>query len=771
MTNSNLSHRRILDDVDPSHEQLLIFVFCGMTLGAIITHFLSRYKTGLPYTVVVFLVGGIISLIIDSDANLAHFENSLKSWKKIDPELLLYLFLPALLFGEAMSLKWYNVKAVFSQALLLAGPGVLFGAYTMALFLYLCMPLNWSWYMCMLFGSILSATDPVAVVALLKDAGADPKLTILIIGESLMNDGTAMVLFTLYFKMMEGHKYDGGDIILFFLKECVGAPLLGALMGLVGVFWLSKASNPLSPVDITIQIVITVVCAYLVFFVAQYECEISGVLACCSAGIMFAWLAPPLILEHETMHSVWGFIEWMGNTLIFLLAGLIIGGSKEETHISRIDYLYVVVLYTALMGIRCLNITIFYPLLSRLGLKCSVEDAKFMSWAGLRGALAVALSLVVYGEYEELGISERDADKLFFYCGGVATLTLVINATTAQAVLKSLGLLKDENNVFDLSQLNSVRTRLHQELMHDLVGIDLGHGYCIDGPDECKEHIASVITPEVISRNVSLLAHYESAMTETSDRMAVQVALMSRHKRVEDMLQCGDRYYHPEIISFFRTTFLEILRSQYWRFVEESKLPRQALVTQTLLYSVDSALRRVWNVSGRDWTFLQKEMQPDRLVDFLNFFPLLQRIPLLMRLRDKLETRRMYFKIYLLSSFIEAHERTQKQFSAMASATVSPSSSSSDKGSCHEFPEQTKVLEESAQSVSEAREHLGSLNREVVSSVLVEQASRMLLAKEIKHIQELLEEGLLNQRVAEKFLEVVSDDLRALDSEQKKTFE
>ena len=81
---------------------------------------------------------------------------------------------------------------------------------------------DWDWKLCFVFASIVSATDPVAVVAILKSAGASPQLTTLIIGESLMNDGSAMIFFTLFFGMLEGKTYSGGDIFLYFLEMIIG---------------------------------------------------------------------------------------------------------------------------------------------------------------------------------------------------------------------------------------------------------------------------------------------------------------------------------------------------------------------------------------------------------------------------------------------------------------------------------------------------------------------------------------------------------------------
>lgn len=103
--------------------------------------------------------------------------------------------------------------------------------------------------------------------------------------------------------------------------------------------------RPLSSIDTTVQTAITVCCAYLVFFTAQFSAEVSGVLACCAAGLMLSWLAPPLILDPHTLHTIWGFIEWVGNTLIFLLAGLIIGGTQEESTINISDVGYTIILY------------------------------------------------------------------------------------------------------------------------------------------------------------------------------------------------------------------------------------------------------------------------------------------------------------------------------------------------------------------------------------------------------------------------------------------
>ena len=325
--------------------------------------------------------------------SLGIFTESINDWVNIDADLLLFAFLPPLIFGEAMNLNFYHVRGGFLQAVILAGPGVLIGAALVGVITKYMLPYNWSWNLAMCFGSILSATDPVAVVSLLKSAGASPKLTILIVGESLLNDGTAMVLFIIFYESLNGRHYTAGSITAFFAAACLGSVFLGLGCGILIIRWLRTANRPLKEIDTTIQIAITITSAYLIFFLAQYVLQISGVLACCGAGIILAWLAPPIILSHETMHNVWGMIEWVLNTLIFLLAGLIIG-NRVIDKVAIADWFYVVVLYIILMGGRLLTIGMLFPFISTIGHKCSRNEAIFMSWAGLRGVRTLKFHLL-----------------------------------------------------------------------------------------------------------------------------------------------------------------------------------------------------------------------------------------------------------------------------------------------------------------------------------------------------------------------------------------
>lgn len=145
----------------PEAQIMIVFLFFALVLGAVINLLLVRFAPSLPYTVVVFTMGATMTFIFSTFPDDNVMKQSEVLWNGFEPELLLYVFLPVLLFGEAMSLNFYHVRRAFASAVVLAGPGVLFGTFLMATVMKYILPYGWNWNLCLIFGSIMSATDPV----------------------------------------------------------------------------------------------------------------------------------------------------------------------------------------------------------------------------------------------------------------------------------------------------------------------------------------------------------------------------------------------------------------------------------------------------------------------------------------------------------------------------------------------------------------------------------------------------------------------------------
>merc|ERR1719419_801884 len=265
-------------------------------MGTATEHLRDHYAPSIPYTVAIFLEGLIVDWLAEWDrkytlvsitSSKSHTEEtvylyvwpdddwtmqkSIDMWAAIDGHLLLYTFLPALLFGEAMTLNVHMFMQTFFQCLLLACPGVLLGTFATGFAAMKILPYDWNFNFAMAFGSILAATDPVAVVSLLKSVGASSKLTMQITGESLMNDGTAIVLFDLFMRFYTHEELAPEDILTFFLQMTLGGPLIGICIGLVAVIWMGYATRRFSHSDIRVQTSITICVAYITFFLAESE--------------------------------------------------------------------------------------------------------------------------------------------------------------------------------------------------------------------------------------------------------------------------------------------------------------------------------------------------------------------------------------------------------------------------------------------------------------------------------------------------------------------
>ena len=289
-----------------------------------------------------------------------------------------------------------------------------------------------------MFGAILSATDPVAVVALLKELGVSKRLSTLIEGESLLNDGTALVAFEVFLEIALGESLGGDDIIVLFVRLSIGGPLVGIACGVISSWWLKRIYD-----DPTLEIAVTFFTCYMTFWIAELSgAHVSGILALVSLGFYMSGVGKTYISvrSENDLHAFWKFMGWTGETLIFILSGVIIGNKVfAEGRFEGTDFALLVVFYVMLTIIRFLIIAMFYPVLKTSGYGTTWQDSFVMAYGGLRGAVGLTLALIVFHEHE---LGHRLKELVLFHTAGIAIMTLLINGTTTGYWINKLGLSK-----------------------------------------------------------------------------------------------------------------------------------------------------------------------------------------------------------------------------------------------------------------------------------------------------------------------------------------
>ena len=243
-------------------------------------------------------------------------------------------------------------------------------------------------------------------------------------------------------------------ILIYFLRVSLGGPLFGVIVGLFSYWWMSYATQKHYESDAIIQLAITVLCAYLSFFLGEGGFEVSGVLACVFAALVLARYAWPIVNSHEALESVWHAFEYFGNTIIFFLTGVIIHRaivpcvdtrlgfesscqSHSTTEFGPGHFIWMVAFFCIMLLVRGVMIVLCYPVLKNLGYGTSPKDSAFMVWAGLRGAVGISLAILVV----QNGGDERAGQEILFLVSGLAFLTLLVSGTTSGALLRYWGMI------------------------------------------------------------------------------------------------------------------------------------------------------------------------------------------------------------------------------------------------------------------------------------------------------------------------------------------
>eukprot|EP00227_Mantoniella_beaufortii_P003899 CAMPEP_0197607832 /NCGR_PEP_ID=MMETSP1326-20131121/47889_1 /TAXON_ID=1155430 /ORGANISM="Genus nov. species nov., Strain RCC2288" /LENGTH=858 /DNA_ID=CAMNT_0043175941 /DNA_START=220 /DNA_END=2796 /DNA_ORIENTATION=+ len=548
------------------HYALTYLVFM-LSIGALCYQFDAEIP--IPYTVTLLVAGMLIGLVHEaSDHGLGSLSVSINMWTQIDPHVLLFTFLPALLFGDAISMEFSSIRKAFGQMLLLATAGVALGAFLCALVPMYVFDYGWNWNYCMLIGSILAATDPVAVVSMLKECGASQNLSTIIAGEAMLNDGTAVVFYLLFLDLATGATYTTGEIVKFFAQMALAGPAVGIAVGMACVWWIMRGK------DATIEITLFFIAAYAAMIASEQEGGASGVLAVVAAGIFVATFAWPYVDDHHSMHHVWHWLEWVGNTLIFLLAGTILGAKFHDTEsIRAVDWGYMFLNWVAINVARFVVVAALFPFLRNMGSGLTWQEAVFMAWGGLRGAVGLAMAIAVAHTPQFHG---ADGERFLFHVGGMALLTLVINGTTGAALLKRLGLL--DQTPAQLRHINDARHKL---------SLAVAERY--DALAQMKR-LFSDHDPEVLQLVVAKAA---DALFDTSKARHSMSSLHILDSLTGDPRSPGggqgdDKAGDVEFLATIRDVFLNSLCAEYGRMIQAHELPQAS--GNVLLHSTKMAL-------------------------------------------------------------------------------------------------------------------------------------------------------------------------------------
>jgi CPA1 family monovalent cation:H+ antiporter len=389
--------------MDFIHTEILVI---ELLLAVSVVAMLVR-RLRIPYTVALVVAGLVFSL-----QQSAHIE--------LRPQVILGLFVPPLVFETAFHLDFAQLRVMLPRILVLAVPGVIATMLIVGGILALTTPL--SLMAALVFGALISATDPVAVVSLFRTLGVPRRLAVLVEGESLLNDGTAIVLYNLMIGAAVAARFDMLGGVTDFLRVAAGGVIVGLVLG-----WLISAIIARVD-DYLIETTLTTLLAFGAYLVSE-QLHFSGVLAVVAAGLLNGNIGPRGMSPSTriVLANFWEYVAFLANSLIFLLIG-------SQVNVFALAAAWQPILWAilAVLAARVIVVYGFGWLAARRGDRIPWSWEHVSAWGGLRGAISLALALSLPAA---LG---PDAARLQVMAFGVVLFTLLVQGTTMGPLIDRL---------------------------------------------------------------------------------------------------------------------------------------------------------------------------------------------------------------------------------------------------------------------------------------------------------------------------------------------
>ncbi|MEN9390419.1 MAG: hypothetical protein RLZZ283_519 [Candidatus Parcubacteria bacterium] len=420
-------------------------LFVMLALASPIYYIAERIR--LPYTVLLTLAGVLLVPLSNIDA--FHFLREFS----LTPELLFYIFLPTLIFESAYNMHLRRVVQDSPSIMVLAVLGYLVSAFAIAGGLWLILDIfgiAMPFMIALLFGALISATDPVAVLALFKEYGAPRRLSTIFEGESLMNDATALALFLIVLSLIATgiSGFAIGMGALTFASMLVGGAIFGTLAGAV-VTWIIGFFRNNEVVAITLMLVLahlTFISSELINEVMRHHdlghLQLSPIIATTIASLFMGAYGRYKITPRaeEFIEKFWSQFAFMANSVIFILVGFLVANVPVEASELIIPISVAVIIVAVARALSVYGTVIPFNLFVKATEKIPLSWQHLLAWGSLRGALAVMLVLLIPADLSVPGwtFSMPIHDFLLILTITCVFATLFIKAPLVQPIMKAL---------------------------------------------------------------------------------------------------------------------------------------------------------------------------------------------------------------------------------------------------------------------------------------------------------------------------------------------
>lgn len=402
------------------------FVALGL-LAAVAAMLAVAPRLRIPYPILLVLGGLAIGVI----PGMPDFE--------LRPELVFFGVLPPLLYGSAFFTSLRDLRANVRPIGLLAVGLVVMTTVGVAVVAHAFID-GLTWPSAFVLGAIVSPTDPIAATAIARRLGVPRKLVTIVEGESLVNDGTGLVLYRVAVAAVVTGSFSALDTGGLFVISALGGVAVGLGVGWVVRQVRRRLDNP--PAEITISLLT----GYFAFIPAELL-GVSAVLAAVTAGIYLGWYTPELTTPQVRLQgvAVWEIAQYLLNALLFVLVGLqlpvVIDALGGISAARLVGYAALVCVTVIVLRFAWVFVVLHAPkLLTRR--VSSWRGAVFLSWAGMRGALSLAAALALPLE-TDAGAAFPGRDLILFLTFSVILATLVGQGLTLPLVIRALGLEDD----------------------------------------------------------------------------------------------------------------------------------------------------------------------------------------------------------------------------------------------------------------------------------------------------------------------------------------